>query len=372
MSGRRLLAVIWRESLQVARDPFLLTAAFATPCLLMLVLGYGLTIDIEGLAFGYLDRDASPSSRRYIETFRHSPYFDSGTRLLAPDAIDRALEAGDLAFVIEIAEDFGRLLERRERLPVSFWIDGTLPFKAEIARGYIEGMHRAFLLEAGSAGVPARAPLRTVRTRYWYNEALRSRLAFVPGLIAALLAMIPPVLTAVAVTREKELGSIANLYSTPLRSSEFLLGKRIPYVAVSLLAFGLLFLLATLLFRVPFRGSLGALLAGALLYTSATTGFGLVISSFTRTQIASLMVVMILTLLPAFLYSGFFTPVSSLSGAAKAIAVSFPAAYFVKIAVGTFTKGLALADLWPDFMALAGFTVLLDAIAFVLTRDQER
>jgi ribosome-dependent ATPase len=184
--------------------------------------------------------------------------------------------------------------------------------------------------------------------------------------------MIPPLLTAVAVVREKELGSIANLYATPLRPLEFLLGKQLPYVLVSLVAFGLLFLLAVLLFRVPFHGSGTALVAGALLYTIATTAIGLVISSFTRTQISALLVAVILTLLPAFLYSGFFTPISSLSGVAKAVALSFPAGAFLGISVGTFTKGLGMADLWSGLLVLAGFAVVLDGAALALLRDQER
>ncbi len=372
MSGGRLYAVVWRESVQVLRDPFLLTAAFLTPCLLMVVLGYGLSIDIEGLPFGVLDRDQSAASRRYVEAFDQSRYFGRAQRLVTPRDLEDQLEAGSLAFAIEIGEGFQRRLARGETPPVSVWIDGAMPFKAETAKGYVEGMHRAFLVEQRAFAGGLSPPPRTVRTRYWYNQALRSRLAFVPSLIAALLAMIPPLLTAVAVVREKELGSIANLYATPLRRSEFLLGKQLPYVVVSLLAFGLLFLLAVGLFQVPFRGSLGALLVGTVLYVGATTAFGLVISSFTRTQIAALMVALILTLLPAFLYSGFFTPVASLSGAARAVAVSFPAGYFVDIAVGTFTKGLTIAELWPSFAVLGGFAIALDGVALALLREQER
>lgn len=372
MSGGRLYAVVWRESVQIARDPFLLTAAFLTPCLLMVVLGYGLSIDIEGLPFGVLDRDQSAASRRYVEAFDQSRYFGRAQRLASPRQLEDQLEAGSLAFAIEIGEGFERRLARGEAPPLSIWIDGAMPFKAETAKGYVEGMHGAFLLEERAVSVGSTPPQRTVSPRYWYNQALRSRLAFVPSLIAALLAMIPPLLTAVAVVREKELGSIANLYATPLRGWEFLLGKQIPYVVVSLLAFALLLVLAIGLFEVPFRGSLGALLVGAVLYVSATTAFGLVISSFTRTQIAALMVTLILTLLPAFLYSGFFTPVASLSGAARAVALSFPAGYFVEVAVGTFTKGLTVAELWPSFAALGGFAIGLDAVALSLLGEQER
>lgn len=373
MSLRRLQALVWRESLEITRDRFRLMIAFATPLVLMIVLGYGLSIDVESLPYAVLDRDRTPASRAYLRTFRHSRYFAFRGAASRPDVLERRLRSGEIAVAIGIPKGFQRDLTAGAPTAVSFAIDGTLPFEAATARGYVEAAHRSAL-----AGLVQRAPPEAqreglrVRTRFWFNPGLESAPAFVPGLIAALLAIVPATLTAVAVVREKEQGSIANLYATPMRRLEFLLGKQIPYVALSLAAFGVLVALALLLFRVPFRGSAAALGTGAVLYVAATTGIGLLVSCFTRTQIAALMVTILLTLLPAFLYSGFFTPVASLSGGALVLARAFPTTYFLEISVGTFTKGLGLARLWPSCLWLAGFALLFDAASLALLREQVR
>lgn len=372
MSLRRLRALVWRELLELARDPFRLSIAFATPLVLMVVLGYGLSIDVESLPYSVLDRDRTPASRAYLEVFQRSRYFAFQGAARRPESLERALRAGEIAVAIEIPRGFQRDLVRGRPTTVSFAIDGTLPFEASTARGYVEGAHRAALARRVPSGRGAREPAVRLSTRFWFNPALDSALAFVPGLVAALLVIIPSALTAVAVVREKELGSIANLHVTPMGRTEFLLGKQLPYVALSLITFVLLVALALLLFRVPFRGSAVALVTGAALYVTGTTGIGLLVSCFTRTQIAALMVTLLLTLIPAFLYSGFFTPVTSLSGGAWILARAFPATYFLEIAVGTFTKGLGFASLWHDFLWLGGFAVLFDGLSLALLRDQAR
>lgn len=368
MSAARLLAVARRETLELVRDRFRLTTAIVAPVLLMLVFGFGLTIDVEHLPYAVLDRDASAASRAYLEPFAHSRYFEPHGALGSGAELERALVRGSLAFAIEIPPGFEHDLATGRTPAVAFWIDGTMPFRADVARGYVEAMHHAWVAEHETAAGP---PAPRVETRFWYNQGLRSALAFVPGLIAALLVILPSVLTAVAVVREKELGSIANLYASPLNRIEFLLGKQIPYAVLSLGYGAVLCVLALLVFDVPFRGSGAALLAGTVLYAFASTGLGLLVSCFTRTQIAAIMITILLTLLPAFLYSGFFTPVSSLSAGARAIAVGFPTTYFLDVCVGTFTKGLGFATLWRDHAALAVFAVALDAGAVALLREQE-
>jgi ribosome-dependent ATPase len=193
----------------------------------------------------------------------------------------------------------------------------------------------------------------------------------VPGIIMLLLALIPAMMTAVGVVREKEMGSIANFRSTPVTRLEFLLGKQGPYVAIALLSFLALLAMARFIFGVPVKGSMGTLFAGALLYLGAATGFGLLVSSFTRTQVAATFATAILTVTPAVNFSGFFVPVSSLSGAARVVGLLFPAAWFQPISVGVFAKGLGLADLWPDMLALAGFGAVFIALAALLLRKQE-
>ncbi len=194
----------------------------------------------------------------------------------------------------------------------------------------------------------------------------------VPGLIAVLLALAPAMLTAVAVVREKELGTITNFYATPVTRLEYLWGKQLPYAVISLGNFAVLFLLALVLFDVPLKGGFAALVVGAALYVLASTGIGLLVSAFTRTQIAGLLVTLIVTLVPAFLYSGLLTPVASLVGQAELVARGFPAMYFLNITVGTFTKGLGFAELWTNHVALAAFFAGFSLLSMLLLARQAR
>ncbi|MDR3531515.1 MAG: ABC transporter permease, partial [Rhodopila sp.] len=211
-----------------------------------------------------------------------------------------------------------------------------------------------------------------IEIRFKYNQDFDSIYAMVPSTISLLLALFPAILMALAVVREKELGSITNLYVTPVTRMEFLLGKQIPYVAVAMVNFALMFLMALFIFKVPLKGSFLALLLGVLIYVTTTTAYGMLISAFTRTQIAALFGTAILTVLPATQFSGMMTPVASLSGTAQIMGRAFPMSYFVPISVGTFTKGLDFSDLGPDLVALAVFVPVLLVLNRLLLRKQER
>jgi len=184
--------------------------------------------------------------------------------------------------------------------------------------------------------------------------------------------LFPAILMSIAVVREKELGSITNLYVTPVTRIEFLIGKQIPYVAVAMANFALMFLMALFVFQVPLKGSFPTLLLGVLIYVTTTTAYGMVISAFTQTQIAALFGTAILTVLPASQFAGMMTPVSSLSGMAQIMGRAFPMTYFVPISVGTFTKGLGFADLDTNLAALALFVPALTLLSLFLLRKQER
>jgi len=192
----------------------------------------------------------------------------------------------------------------------------------------------------------------------------------VPGVLALVLVLVPTMLMAVAVVREKELGSITNFHATPVRRIEFLLGKQVPYVAVSFVSFFSLVAVAIAVFGVPLKGSFAALAFGALLYVWVTTGLGLLVSAFTRTQIAAIVVATILTTLPTVQFSGLIAPVSSLTGAAAVMGRGFPASWFNQIAVGVFTKALGAADLWHAYAALAAFGTAFTTASLLLLRKQ--
>lgn len=249
-----------------------------------------------------------------------------------------------------------------------------MPTRAETIQAYVRGMHAQWLArkarEAGRGG--ALSGLVNIETRFRYNPDVKSVVAMVPAVIPLLLMMIPAMLAALAVVREKELGSITNFYVTPTTSLEFLLGKQGPYVVLSLLSFLLLTLMAVVVFRVPLTGSFAALFVAALLYVSAATALGLLISSFIRSQIAALFAAAVLTLLPAIEYSGMLNPVSSLEGPAKAIGQIYPTTHFLIIARGAFSKALGFADLTGAFMPLLLSVPVLIGLSALLIKKQER
>jgi ribosome-dependent ATPase len=256
---------------------------------------------------------------------------------------------------------------------VAAWIDGAMPFHAESVRGYVDGVHARFLadLAAVSTRVQPIQPA-TIEMRFRYNQDFDSVKAMVPSTMSMLLALIPAVLMALAVVREKELGSITNLYVTPVRRIEFILGKQLPYVVVAMVDFAVLATMAVFIFGVPLKGSMAALAVGALIYVTATTAYGLLISSFATTQIAALFGTAILTVLPATQFSGMLTPVSTLTGFPAVMGRLFPMTYFLPISVGTFTKSLGFAELWVTMLELAIFVPALTLCSLALLRKQER
>jgi ribosome-dependent ATPase len=370
---RRLLAIARRESLELVRDRVRLGFALLGTILLMLVFGYGITLDVEGLSFAALDRDGTPESRAYIQGFAGSRYFVEHAPIVDDAALERRLRSGELRLAIEVPPGFGRDVIRGRPTEVAVWIDGAMPFRAQTVEGYVQGVHQGFLgMLMQRVNAPPQVAAATLETRFRYNQDFKSLYAMVPGTIAILLVVIPAILTALGVVREKELGSITNLYVTPTRRTEFLLGKQLPYVLLAMLNFGLLVAITVLLFGVPLKGSLPALTLAALLYVTATTGIGLLLSAFTRTQIAALFGTVILTTVPAQQFSGLIVPTSALTEGAAVLGTLFPTTYFLRASVGVFTKALGLRDLLPTLLALAAFIPVLTGLSVIALRKQER
>ncbi len=373
VSRRRLLAYAWRETLELRRDPVRLTVALLGTVLLMLVFGFGITMDVENLTFAVLDHDRSPESRAYIEQFDGSRSFRA-----TPPAIDARdlalrLQRGEASLTIEIPEGFGRDL-RRGRIPeVAVRIDGAMPFRAETIQGYVAGLHQRFIEDAAIAsGVTLPASPANLEMRYRYNQAFRSLDAMVPSTIGLLLVFIPAILAALGVVREKELGSITNLYVTPVTRLEFLLGKQLPYIGLAAFNLLLMVAMAVTLFGVSVKGSLIGLLLGGLVYVVATTALGLLISVFTATQTAAVFGTAIVTMLPATQFSGMLQPVATLEGGAWLFGTLFPTTHFLKISVGAFTKGLAFPELLPFILATAAFVPVFLALGVAFLPKQER
>ncbi|WP_374278071.1 ribosome-associated ATPase/putative transporter RbbA [Azonexus sp.] len=372
-SLRRLLGYAYRESLELRRDPVRLAFALLGSVLLMFVLGYGISLDVEGLRFAALDRDGSPESRAYVQNIAGSRYFVERPAIADDAELDRRMRSGELSLAVDLPPGFGRDLRRGHWPEVGVWIDGAMPYRGETIRGYVQGLHLDYVqqLVREATGTTTGYPVNIV-SRYRYNQDVKSIYAMVPAVIPLLLIFIPAILMALGVVREKELGSITNLYVTPVTRLEFLLGKQLPYVVVAMISFLLLLLQSQLVFQVPVKGSLPALVVAALLYVVVTTGFGLLVSTFTRTQIAALFGTAMLAIIPTVSFSGLTSPVSSLEGAGYWIGQFFPASYFLIISRGIFTKALGFADLLPHFLALAAFIPVLTALSVLLLKKQEK
>ena len=373
-SPQRLLAYGRREARELLRDPIRMVFAFIGSALLMLILGYGITMDVEDLPFAVLDRDQTPQSRDYIAAISGSRYFVEQPALSTAEELERRMRSGELSLAIEIPSGFGRDMKRGRDTELAVWVDGAMPFRGETILGYVQGMHISYLSEQARQawGEVPTLSLVSLEDRYRYNQDFRSLDAMVPAVIPILLIFIPAILMALGIVREKELGSITNLYVTPVTRLEFLLGKQLPYIAFSMVSYASLVLLAVYLFDVPLKGGLLTLTFGALLFVTATTALGQVMSTFASTQIAALAATAILTILPTVQFSGLTEPVSSLSGAGAWIGPFWPATWFLQISRGVFTKGLTLADMQGAFLALAAFIPVLTGLAMVLLRKQGR
>ena len=372
-SFQRLFAYSIRESLELLRDPIRLTFALFGTALLMIVFGFGISTNVNNLTFAVLDRDQTPESRAYLEELRGSPYFVEKSPLNNYADIDRRLKNADIDASIEIPPNFGVNLKRGRPVWVAAWVDGAMPFRAETIRGYLQAMHELYLNDpAVKTTQPAARRPAHIEVRFKYNQDFDSIFAMVPSTLAMMLALFPAILMALAVVREKELGSIINLYVTPVTRLEFLVGKQLPYVGVAMINFFVMFAMAIFLFNVPLKGSFLALLVGTAVYVFTTTGYGMLISTFCKSQIAALFGTAILTILPAQQFSGMMTPVSSLSGMAQIIGLCFPMSYFRPISVGTFTKGLGFQDLAPSILMLIVFIPALTMVSLLLLRKQER
>lgn len=370
------LARIWafarREATEIRRDPIRLGFALLGPVALMLAMGFGITFDVENLRYATLDQDRSRESRMLDDAFAGSRYFARAPAIADFDALDARMQAGDFAAALVIPPGFGRDLAAGRAPEIGVWLDGANTARAETGRGYVQGVIAGHLRdmawrERGAAH--AAAPL--VEPRFRYNQAFRSQYAIPPGVLMLVMMMIPAMLTALAVVREKEMGSIVNLHAAPARRIEFLIGKQAPYVGVAMLSFFILLAVMALAFGARLEGSAAALILGALLYATAATGFGLVVSTFVRSQIAAIFATAIIVMIPAVNFSGMLYPIATLEGGAALIGRGFPSLYFQRISAGVFNKGLDFADLWPNHAALALFCVLFWALAAPMLRKQE-
>ena len=367
----RLFSYARREALELRRDPIRGSMALLGSLILLFIIGYGISLDVEDLSFAVLDNDQTIASQNYVLNLAGSRYFLEKAPLHNHDELDRRMRSGDISLAVEIPAGFGRDLQRGDSPAIAAWIDGAMPTRADTIKGYVQGIHNDYLQNlARSAGQTTRLPA-SLEVRYRYNPDVESLKAMVPAVIPLLLMLIPAMLTALGVVREKEMGSIINLYVTPVTRLEFLLGKQLPYLALGLLNFVLLVLAAIVFFNVPLKGSPLTLLLGAVLYLGCATALGLLMSTFTRSQIAAVFGTAIVTLVPAIQFAGLIYPVSSLEGFGALIGQLYPTSHFLVISRGVFSKALGFGDLGGYLLPLAITVPVLLALCTALLKKQE-
>ncbi len=369
----RLMAVSRREMLEVMRDPIRLAFAFLGSMVLMLIFAYGISTDVTGLKFAAFDQDRTPESREYLANFAGSEYFIEVPEVMTADELERRMVAGEIKLAIEIPAGFGRAVTTGRRARVAAWIDGANTFSASTVEGYVQGAHGSFLARrAADAGLTGMAkPIVDIEPRYRYNPSFASLPSMAASVPAILLMLFPAILMAVSISREREIGTITNFYVTPTSKLEFLLGKQLPYIGIGFVNWAILSAMAVFLFGVPLKGSAIALGLGALAYVAASTGIGLVISVFVRSQVAAVFTTMVLVMMPTIQFSGLTRPVATLEGAGRIIGQMWPTNYFMQMSVGAFNKGLGFAQLSTNILLLSIFAPLLLAVAVFFMKKQE-
>jgi len=370
----RLFSISRREAIELRRDPIRAAIALFGTLFLMLTFGYGITMDVENLRFAVLDRDQTMLSSNYALDLGGSRYFVAHAPIADYAELDRRMRSGELSLALEIPPNFARDLGRGENVKIGAWIDGAMPTRGENIVGYVQGMHQTWLLEQArrraTKAVPSGA--MNIETRFRYNPDVKSLPAMVPSVIPILLMLIPAMLSALSVVREKELGSILNLYVTPVSKLEFLVGKQLPYIAMGMVNFLLLCAMAVWVFGVPHKGDFLLLTLAALLYVAFATGFGLLVSVFTRSQVAAIFGTFIATFIPSNRFSGMIDPVSSLEDGARFVGEIFPGTHFLTICRGTFSKALGFPELSPYLLPIALAILVVVGLGVALLEKQER
>ena len=371
-------SMIWtfarREAKELLRDKIRLFFAVFGPLIIMASVSWGISFDVRNLKFAVYDRDQTAASRELVEYFDGSRYFLQQPPIQSEAEIDTILKSSGAILVIDIPSGFGRDLARGLKPEVGFYVDGSMPFNATNIRGYIGSLITAYTKDRiADSGLPVslKAPAG-IEPRFMYNQDFDSINAIAPGVMMLVLMMIPAMMSAVGVVREREIGSIANFYASPAAVAQYLIGKQLPYIAVGMVNFAAMMLMIIYLFGVPLKGSFAGLAIGTLLMVSATTALGLLISCFVRSQLAAIFATAIITMIPAQTYSGFIYPLSTMEGGALVIGKTFPSSWYYTVSVGSFTKGLHTADLLHEYAAIAAFAATSLILACVLLKKQEK
>ncbi|HET9491123.1 MAG TPA: ABC transporter permease [Methylomirabilota bacterium] len=369
-SLRRCLAIARKEAREIRRDPITLGIAMVLPLIMMFLLAYAITLDVREIRMAVLDEDGSADSREYVAGFLRSGYFRLQATVHSFGEVERLLDYGAARLVLVIPEGFARTLAQGRPVDVQILLDGSFANTAILALNYADRItedytlgiqERSLASRAGSAVRLAEAVRLEPRIRH--NLELRNENFVVPGLFALILMAFPPMLTALAVVRERQRGSILQLAIAPVRPWEFLVGKLVPYAALAFAEMLLLLAAGWVWFGVAVRGSVPLLLGLSLIYVLCTVAIGLAVSTVTRSQVVAILLSIVLTLMPSFLFSGFLFSIDSMPVGFRAYTYLFPARYFMTIARGIVLKGAGLDQLWGQALALVAYGAVLLTLA---------
>jgi ABC-2 type transport system permease protein len=378
----RLIEIIRKEFRQAFREPRMRTMLFLPPIIQLLVFGFAVNLDVEHASMAWMDQDHTPQSRELLAGFQGSGRFE----LLATPTTDREvqalLDANKVDMVVRVLPGFERDIQRGRSTAVQILINGTNSNTASIVSGYASSIVSNFAaqtseeqnrnrLTARLAQTPVSAgvPRLNLESRVWFNPDLLSRNYFVPGIVVNIIMQITLMLTAMAIVREKEIGTMEQLMVTPIRPIELMLGKTLPFALVGLVDTALVITVALLLFHVPFRGSFLLLFGCAILFLMSTLGAGLFISTISNTQQQAMMTTF-LFFQPFFLLSGFAFPIRNMPQSIQFLTMLNPLRYFIEIVRGLFLKGSGVSVLWPQMVTLAGFGVVILSLSAMRFRKR--
>lgn len=365
--------VAQKEVREIRRDPIIIWVAAVLPLVMLYLFGSALSLDVKDAPLAVYDMDKSPQSRALIEAFPHSGYFRHTHMIQEEKEIGQLLDRGQARLVLVVPADFSEKLARGQPASVQTLVDGSFSATAMVVAGYAMAIVQDYALKSARAPAsPAAAhePPIGVETRVWFNAPLKSANYIVPGLFGVILMAFPPLLTALAVVREKEAGSVQQIFVSPIKPYQFIAGKMIPYAAIAFLEMVMILAAGALWFHIPFRGSLPLFLAATAIYVLCTVGLGLLISTVTRSQLVAMLVALIFTLMPSFLFSGFLFPIFTMPEMMQGYTYLFPARYFVEISRGIAMKGIGLEVLWPRFLLLILYTAVAFAVATLRFRKK--
>ena len=370
---QRLRSMIRKEFIQALRDPRMRSMLFIPPLIQLLVFGYAVNLDVDSAKIAWMDQDRSPQSRDLRAAFEGSGHFTIAALPADDHAMQAALDRGQVEGVIRVLPGFARDVTRGRATSVQVLLDGTNSNTASLVSGYAgqviarysreasQDAQRARLVAGTTAsGAPLSLPMPQVvsRTRVWFNPDLKSRNYFIPGVVVNIIALVTLSLTAMAIVREKEIGTMEQLMVSPIRPVELILGKTLPFVLVGYWDLVLVTTAALLLFHVPFNGSFLLLLFAAGMFLLTTLGAGVFISTISRTQQQAMMATT-LFFQPFFMLSGFSFPIRNMPEAVQWLTYLDPVRYFMEIVRGVFLQGAGISTLWPQIAALAVFGVII-------------